>query len=109
MSIWHRVLYRRRMEDRLSAELRYHFDRLVDDGLRAGLAEQEARRAARLEFGGLAQVAEECREARGTMWIESLWGDLRYALRTLGRSPGFAAAAIATLALGMAPTPPSSA
>jgi predicted permease len=89
------------MEDRLSAELRYHFDRLVVDRVRGGMTEGAARRAARLEFGGLAQVEEDCRDARGTMWLESALADLRYALRTLGRSPGFAFAAIATLALGI--------
>ena len=101
MNWWQRLIHRRRMEDRLSAELRYHFDRLVADRVRGGMTEGAARRAARLEFGGLAQVEEDCRDARGTMWIESALADLRYALRTLGRSPGFAFAAIATLALGI--------
>ncbi|HTX35519.1 MAG TPA: ABC transporter permease [Bryobacteraceae bacterium] len=96
-----RLLQPARLEDRLSAELRYHFDRLVADGLRAGLPEAAARRAARLEFGGLAQVEEDCRDARGTQWVESAVADLRYAFRTLRRSPGFAFAAIATLALGI--------
>jgi len=101
MNWWARLTHRRQMEDRLSAELRYHFDRLMADGLRAGMTEEAARRAARLEFGGMAQVEEECRDARGTMWVESALADLRYALRTLGHSPGFAVAAIATLALGI--------
>jgi predicted permease len=101
MNWWQRLIHRRHIEDRLSAELRYHFDRLVADRVRGGMAEAAARRAARLEFGGLAQVEEDCRDARGTMWIESALADFRYAVRTLGRSPGFAFAAIATLALGI--------
>ena len=101
MNWWQRLVHRDHMEDRLSAELRYHFDRLVADGVRAGLTEPEARRSARLEFGNLTQVSEDCREARGTLWLESAWADFRYALRTLRSARGFSFAAIATLALGI--------
>ena len=56
---------------------------------------------ARQEFGGMDQVKEDCRDARGTRWIEDLGQDSRCALRLLVRNPAFAAIAIATLALGI--------
>ena len=60
--------------------------------MRAGLSEQEARRQARLEFGGLEQVKEDCRDARGTRWLEDLAQDLRYGLRLLRAEPSLHAA-----------------
>jgi putative ABC transport system permease protein len=101
MNWWRRLVKRGEMERHLDAELRFHFDGLVADNLRAGMSEPEARRSARLEFGGVEQVKEECRDARGTRWIEDLWQDLHFALRTLRKTPGFAIAVIGTLALGI--------
>ncbi len=101
MSWWRRLLKRGEMERHLDAELRFHFDGLVADNLRAGMSEAEARRSARLEFGGFEQVKEECRDARGTRWVEDLWQDLRFALRTIRKTPGFAIAVIGTLAVGI--------
>jgi putative ABC transport system permease protein len=101
MSWWRRLLKRGEMERHLDAELRFHFDGLVADHVRAGMSEPEARRSARLEFGGVEQVKEECRDARGTRWIEDLWQDLHFALRTLRKTPGFAIVVISTLALGI--------
>jgi predicted permease len=98
---WRRLLKRGEMERHLDAELRFHFDGLVADNLRAGMSEPEARRSARLEFGGVEQVKEECRDARGTRWVEDLLRDLRFALRWLRKSPGYSLAVIAILALGI--------
>ncbi len=70
MNWWRRLWKRAELEDRLDAELRFHFDRLAADHVRRGMARDEALRAARLEFGGLTQVKEDCRDARGTLWVE---------------------------------------
>ena len=101
MSWWRRLLKRGQMERHLDTELRFHFDGLVAENVRAGMSEPEARRNARLEFGGVEQVKEECRDARGTRWVEDLWQDMHFALRTLRKTPGFAAGVIGTLALGI--------
>jgi predicted permease len=90
-----------RMEKELDTELRFHFESQVADKIRSGITETEARRVTRLEFGGLDQVKEDCRERRGTLWLASIAQDLRFGARILARSPGFSITAILVLALGI--------
>ena len=96
-----RLLRTGRMEKELDSELRFHFESQVADKIAGGLTETQARRATRLEFGGLEQVKEDCRESRGTLWLASIAQDLRFGVRMLMRSPGFALTSILVLALGI--------
>lgn len=101
MNWWQRFFKTRRMEKQLDSELRFHFESQVADKIRDGLTEVEARRATRLEFGGMEQIKQECRESRGTLWLLSILHDLRFGARILARSPGFSVTAIVVLALGI--------
>jgi putative ABC transport system permease protein len=92
---------RRRVERDFDAEIATHLEMLEEDGRRRGLAPAEARRQARLALGGLDATREAVRDRRGFRSLETLGQNLRYSVRLLARSPGFTAAAVVTLALGI--------
>jgi hypothetical protein len=104
MNWWKRLFLRRKLEDQLERELSFHLEQHAADLIAQGHDPTDARRLARLELGGPQQVKEECRDARGTRWLEDLVQDVRYAVRTLRKRPGFAAMALATIALGTGAT-----
>jgi predicted permease len=95
------LLWRGQAESELEKELRFHLEQAIEANLAAGMAPEEARYAALRRLGGVAQIKEECRDMRRTDYLENFWQDLRYGARTLGKSRGFTAVILLTLALSI--------
>src|SRR5947207_8322728 len=91
----------KRADAQLDAEIRAHLDRLTDDHVRRGLGRDEARAAARRDFGGVDQVKEAYRDQRGYMMLDDLVQDVRFAVRMLRRNPAFSLTAVLSLGIGI--------
>ncbi|MBS1827293.1 MAG: ABC transporter permease [Acidobacteria bacterium] len=85
-------------EDRMSEEMRFHIDSFIEDLVRSGLSPQEASRRARIEFGHIDSIKQDCRQARGLQLLDELSRNLRQSARLLSKTPAFTLTAILPLA-----------
>jgi putative ABC transport system permease protein len=101
MSWWKSLFRKSALDSQLDTELRFHIDKLTSDNIAAGMALEEARRQAVLEFGGREQIKEELRDVHRVSFVETAITNVKSAFRFIRKSPSFSLAVILTLALGI--------
>jgi macrolide transport system ATP-binding/permease protein len=95
------LFHRNRVDQDMKEELREHLEQQISENIAKGMSPDEARYSALLSLGGITQIEEQCRDARGGTILQEFLQDLRYGFRQLRRSPGFSALAILCLTLGI--------
>lgn len=95
------LVRKRRFDDELEDEIAAHLELAERDAVASGMSPQEARIAARKQFGSIESMKEEHRDRRSVRWLENAWRDVGYGLASLGRDPGFACVVVGVLALGI--------
>ncbi len=98
------IFRRRRAEQELDEELRFHLEQKIEEGIAEGLSPEDARYRALRAMGGLEQQKEEMRDMRHVHWLTDFVDDIRYAIRSLSRTPGLTAFVVVTIALGIGMT-----
>src|ERR1700681_1072612 len=98
------ILFGRRLERELDEELQFHLEHKIEEGIASGLSPKEARYRAMRAMGGLEQQKEEMRDMRRIHWLTDFVDDVRYAVRSLRRTPGLTAVVVVTIALGIGMT-----
>jgi putative ABC transport system permease protein len=100
-SLFRNLFHKRETEQELDQEVSSYLDLLTEEKIQSGMAPEAARRAARLELGGVEQVKEQVRDVRAGIWLETVFQDVRYGVRVLRSNPGFSLLVVITLALGI--------
>lgn len=101
MNWLNRLLKKNELDRQLNSELTFHREQLIEHYLRKGLTLEAAQRQVQLELGGMEQAKEQCRDARGTRWLEAIAQDFRFALRGFANAPVFAFSAITAITLAV--------